>query len=599
MFGIRTIHDDRRQADRLAIAEVQGIMRKQFPGLSEEEVAGLPDILRDPLKYRFRSLLFVAEDPRGGVRGFAILRHAPDLNFCYLDLISAAPGKRGGGIGSALYQVIREEARSMGALGLFFECLPDDPALSPDPAVRKENEDRLAFYERFGARPIAGTAYETPLDPGGSDPPYLVLDPLEQPRPLGRDVARRIVRAILERKYGSICPPAYVDMVVESFHDNPVELRPYRYGRGPNRPRSARASQPAPQRILLAVNEKHEIHHVRERGYVESPVRIRNILQELLPTGLFQQVHPRQHGEAYITAVHDPAYVRYLRRAGELVGDGKSIYPYTFPIRNQAKPPKDLPLRAGYYCIDTFTPINRNAYLAARGAVNCTLTLASALLEGQPLAYALVRPPGHHAERRSFGGFCYFNSAAVAAEQLARRGKVAMLDVDYHHGNGQQDIFYARSDVLTISLHGPPRTTYPYFSGFRDERGSGSGKGFNLNLPLEEGASFAAYRHALDEALRRIARFQPRFLVLCLGLDTAKGDPTGSFTFQARDYQRLGATIGALRLRTLIVQEGGYNTRSLGINARHFFTGLHSAYFDKDTVERPAQETSRARRRTP
>jgi len=591
MFGIRMIFDAVTPADRMAIAEVQAVIRRQFPGLSEEEIADLPTLLRNPLKHRLRSILFISEDPKGGLRGFALLRHAPDLAFCYLDLISAAPGRRGGGIGSALYQRIREEARDMGAVGLFFECLPDDPVLSPDPRVRQENADRLAFYERFGARPIVGTAYETPLTPGGDNPPYLVFDDLGSGRPLPATQARTIVRAILDRKYGSVCPEDYIRMVVASFTDDPVRLRAHRYGPArPRRPARVTAARLAAQgQIVLVVNDRHEIHHVRERGYVESPVRIRSILAELLPTNLFERVQARHFAESYITAVHDAGYVRFLKKAGALVPEGKSIYPYTFPVRNRARPPKELPLRAGYYCIDTFTPINRNAYLAAVGAVDCALTASDALLEGARLAYGLVRPPGHHAETRAFGGFCYFNSAAIAAHHLSRYGKVAMLDLDYHHGNGQQEIFYGRRDVLTVSIHGPPNTTYPYFSGFRSERGNGAGAGYNLNLPLPEHVPPEQFFTALETALQRVRHYGPAHLIVCLGLDTARGDPTGSWELTSRHFRRMGRAVGALGLPTLVMQEGGYRTRSLGVNARHFFQGLHEGHAPAEPAPAPAR----------
>jgi acetoin utilization deacetylase AcuC-like enzyme len=157
---------------------------------------------------------------------------------------------------------------------------------------------------------------------------------------------------------------------------------------------------------------------------------------------------------------------------------------------------------------------------------------------------------------------------------LSRYGRVALLDIDYHHGNGSQDIFFSRPDVLTISLHGTPRLTYPYFSGFPDERGTGEGLGFNVNHPLAEGTGGEEYRAALRAALQRIRRFSPRYLVVSLGLDTAKGDPTGSFTLRSQDFRWNGRLIGLLGLPTLVVQEGGYRTRSLGTNARSFFEGL-------------------------
>ena len=187
---------------------------------------------------------------------------------------------------------------------------------------------------------------------------------------------------------------------------------------------------------------------------------------------------------------------------------------------------------------------------------------------------SLVRPPGYHAERRAFGGFCYFNFAA-AAHYLSSFGNVAILDLDYHHGNGQQDIFYERSDILTLSIHGHPRFAYPYFSGFEDEKGSGTGAGFNVNYPLPEGIDGEKYREVLEKSLKNIRKFDPDFLIIALGLDTARGDPTGTWTLQARDFEENGKMVGRLHLPTLVIQE--YNSRNLGVNARHFFVGLWNA----------------------
>jgi acetoin utilization deacetylase AcuC-like enzyme/GNAT superfamily N-acetyltransferase len=570
MFRVRRIHDDATKANQTAIAEVQQILAEQFPGVAPDEIAAIPEHLRNPVAYSFRTVVYVALNGRDRIIGFALMMHDPVLNFAFLDYISARKGKTGGGIGAALYEHVRDEARNLGAKGLFFECAQDSPKSLPD-NVRRQNSARLRFYERYGARPVIGTAYETPV-PGATSQlaPHLMYDDLDSGQPLSAEFARKVVRAILERKYGEVCPPDYVDAVVESFRDDPVRLRDYRYLAS-----DAMRRQFAPhQRIALFVNRGHEIHHVHERGYVESPVRVRAISTELQTMGCFVPQPAKNFSEEHLLAVHDADFVDYLRRVCQGVPPGKSIYPYVFPIRNAARPPRDLAVQAGYYCIDTFTPINQNAWPAAIGAVDCALSAAQAILEGRPMAYALVRPPGHHAERRVFGGFCYFNNAAVAAQFLCAHGKVAILDIDYHHGNGQQDIFFRRSDVLTVSLHGDPVFAYPYFTGFADEAGELEGHGFNLNVPLPEALDGPSYRRALAPAIQRIVEFNPAFLIVALGLDTAKGDPTGTWSLTAHDFSENGRLIGRLRLPTLIVQEGGYRTRTIGINARHFFWGL-------------------------
>ncbi|UZP67076.1 histone deacetylase family protein [Desulfovibrio mangrovi] len=576
MFRIRPIYDTRLPIDIQAVEKAQEILRERFPLLDEEDVQQLPDLLANPFIKQYRSILFVAEDGRANVRGFALLCHFADLHFCYLDFISVSQKHGGGGIGSVLYERIREEARALGDSALFFECLPDDPALCRDAAALKDNIARLRFYERYGARPIIGTAYETPLVEGGDCPPYLVADPLGKPLKVSRTQVRKVVRAILTRKYKGACSPEYTEMVVNSFNDPYVRLREPRYIIGDeSAPLVLPAKVSGDMRIALVVNDKHDIHHVRERGYVESPVRIDSIRKALAKTGLFEELTVRHYPESHITAVHDKGYVSYLKTVCAKLPANKSLYPYVFPIRNASRPPHELPVRAGYYCIDTFTPLNANAYNAAKRAVDCGLTAAESLLSGRRMAYALVRPPGHHAERKAFGGFCYFNTAAVAANRLSALGKVAVLDIDYHHGNGTQNIFYKRNDVLTVSIHGHPRFAYPYFSGFSEEVGEEAGAGFNRNFPLMEKVDGHQYANVLVRALQAVREFNPTFLVVGLGLDPAKGDPTGTWSLAAKDFVHNGRLIGRLGLHTLVVQEGGYRIRSLGVNARNFFVGLY------------------------
>jgi acetoin utilization deacetylase AcuC-like enzyme len=328
--------------------------------------------------------------------------------------------------------------------------------------------------------------------------------------------------------------------------------------------------------LLCVSSPGHEQHDVRDRGYLEAPRRMPAISSGLRALDV-ELALPRHFADHHVTAVHDPALVRFLRTSCENIAEGKYEYPYLFPIRNADRPPKDWSLTVGYYCLDTFTPIHRRAYASARVAADAALTAAAAVARGRRLAYALVRPPGHHAERSVFGGFCYLNNSAIAAHYLSHRGRVAMLDLDYHHGNGQQNVFWERDDVLTVSIHGDPSIAYPYFAGFADERGGGAGLGANVNLPQPEVRDGRQYRRALQRALAIVGEFAPDFLVVPIGFDTARHDPTGSFLLDAADFEANGRLVGGLGLPTLFVQEGGYRVRTLGRNARRFFSGVLDA----------------------
>ncbi len=574
MFRIRRIHDDLLPTNLHAIEQVQALMRDRFPDVRQSEIDGLPGKLRDPHTSKLRSILWVAEGSAGELRGFAYAKHASDVRLFWLDFISATRDGRGG-IGAALYQRVRESAKQLDVPGIFMECLPDEKDQCSSDAAFKENVARMRFYERFGARPIIGSNWqlELPNAEPGDMPPMLVFDDLGQGTKLKPKETQQIAEAILTRKYPKICPPEYRNAVVSSFTDNPIRIREPRYLAADEIAQDI-LKVPVDERIALFTHASHDIHHVKERGYVETPARITAIKRELDKTELFTPSEVTRAPEAAILGVHDPEMVRYLKKLSESLTADKSVYPYVFPIRNAKRKPKDLETRVGYYCIDTFTPMSKNAWHAARVAADCAYSAAKAVAAGAPMAYALVRPPGHHAEYGAFGGFCYINNAAVAAHELTKLGPVVLLDIDYHHGNGQQDIFYKRSDVLTLSIHGNPTFAYPYFCGFSDELGEDEGLGFNVNYPLPETITVEKYITTLKAALARAKKHKPVALVISLGLDTAKKDPTGTWSLAAADFETLGRLIGEAHLPTVVVQEGGYDTKVLGTNARRFFTGL-------------------------
>jgi len=562
-----------RELDRAQLAQVQDIYRRSFPYAPEyaEKIAQWmekrprPDV--DPV-------LIVAVGEGGGVTGFALLLRFPDLKYAYLDYLASDPGTRARGIGGALYEAVRELLLQKGAKGLFFDVPHDNQKLLKDPSRAAVNQRRLGFYRRYGALPIEGTLYDkTPTRANEGYLTHLVFDPLDRRRPLRAQAARAFVRALYERKYGLNPKDPEIAPIVASFKDDPVRLRQPR--------RAVPEAPPATQRRLFPVqvvtNDRHRLHHLKERGYVERPVRVDAVLRGLEGLGV-AHVKPRHFGETPIRAVHTAALIGYLARASARLGPKDLIYPTVFPLRRRRRPPREFEMRAGYYCIDTFTPLAHNSYVAARAAVDCALTGTVLIEHGERFVYALCRPPGHHAEPEAWGGFCYFNNAAVAAHRLSTQGRVALLDIDHHHGNGSQEIFYRRADVLTVSIHCHPDHAFPYFTGFADEKGAGPGKGFNRNYPLPPGTDDNAYLKALDDALKHITRYAPHFLVLSIGYDIMKGDPTGTFNVSTTGMRAIGRRIAAMRLPTLIVQEGGYSLGNLRHGARAFMTGLTATW---------------------
>jgi len=317
------------------------------------------------------------------------------------------------------------------------------------------------------------------------------------------------------------------------------------------------------------------------------------ILEALERAGVGPIQPPRAFDLDPIRAVHDEDYLAYLAHAYErwvaAGGDAAAVLPSTLAVRWMSRRSVGPLVAPGYYSFDLSAPIVAGTYRAARAAADSALTGAALLLEGQPLAYALCRPPGHHAGRDLYGGYCYLNNAAIAAQYLGTGSaldsqpptpnpqppaRVAVLDIDFHHGNGTQQIFYERDDVLFVSIHADPVREYPYFAGYADERGAGAGAGFNRNFPLEAGVTNARYLAVLEQALVAIADFAPRFLVLSAGFDTFGGDPIGDFALTADAYPQIGRRIAQLGLPTLVVQEGGYAVSALGENAAGLLRGL-------------------------
>jgi acetoin utilization deacetylase AcuC-like enzyme len=312
----------------------------------------------------------------------------------------------------------------------------------------------------------------------------------------------------------------------------------------------------------------------------ECPERAQFVLDRVQERRLGEVIAPARFDPTALLRVHDAQYLDFLQRAWSdwvAAGNRGEAIPDCWPARRMTqRQPNSITGKLGYYAMSGETSISAGTWEAARAAADTALTAAAHLKSGAPAAFALCRPPGHHAARDLYGGYCFLNNAAVAAQFLRDGGaqRVAILDVDFHHGNGTQDIFYERSDVLFVSLHGHPAEEFPYFSGYRDETGSGAGCGFNHNLPMPAGTEFDVWQAALHDALARIAEFRADALVVSLGVDTFIEDPISSFRLRSADFLTYGRMIGACSLPTLFVLEGGYAVREIGVNVVNVLEGF-------------------------
>ena len=314
----------------------------------------------------------------------------------------------------------------------------------------------------------------------------------------------------------------------------------------------------------------------------EKPERADALLAAVRGQG-HEIVDPPDYGQAPRSAVHTPEYLQFLQniyqRWRHIDGASEEVVPNIHPNGRAGGYPASAVGQAGYHMADTSCPISADTWGAVCASASTAVHAAALVLDQGGAVYALCRPPGHHAFTDMAGGFCYLNNSAIAAQYLRRRfDRVAILDVDLHHGNGTQGIFYHRNDVLTVSLHADPIRFYPFFWGYADERGEGEGLGYNLNIPLPRHTADDAYVEALERALVRIRNFAPDALVVALGLDAFEGDPLAGLSVSTNGFGRIAESVARLGLPTVLVQEGGYLDDALGGNLASFLDGFNSQF---------------------
>jgi acetoin utilization deacetylase AcuC-like enzyme len=336
---------------------------------------------------------------------------------------------------------------------------------------------------------------------------------------------------------------------------------------------------------------RFEMHRGRMVPCHEVPARLQHVLDELQRRPMGELATP-SIGETALDAalarVHSPAYLAFLAGAWDewvaldAANAERDALPSVWPLPNRHgfrtdRLPHNFAARLGLFAFDSGTPLTEGTWSAARGGAACALAAAGAVLQGERSAFALTRPPGHHAGADFMGGYCFLNNAAIATEALRAGGlaRVAVLDVDYHHGNGTQTLFYERADVLTVSIHGDPATEYPFFLGHADERGAEAGEGFNLNLPLPRGTAFPVWRQTLERALQAVTDHGAQALVVPMGLDTFEGDPISGFKLRSADYFAVGAALAGVGLPTVFTYEGGYAVAEVGVNAVNLLEGFN------------------------
>jgi acetoin utilization deacetylase AcuC-like enzyme len=328
---------------------------------------------------------------------------------------------------------------------------------------------------------------------------------------------------------------------------------------------------------------KTELHGGELVKPFEAPFRAEWILAAVQKAGHGDVVSPQIHDLTIAKKVHDPAYLAFLETIWDRwVGEGYKgeAIPTALPTRRtqQNRIPRDVEGALGFYCMAVETAITQGTYEAARSSMDVALSGAQWVIDTGKPAFALCRPPGHHSSRDQYGGYCFINNAAVAAQSFLDSGakRVAILDVDFHHGNGTQDIFYERGDVFFASIHGDPLDAFPLFLGFADETGNGDGDGANINYPLPPGTPYNTWSETLVNALARIEKFGAEALIISLGVDTFEKDPISFFKLKSDDFTRYGTLLAKAKLPTLFCMEGGYGVKEIGLNVANVLSGFES-----------------------
>ncbi len=340
--------------------------------------------------------------------------------------------------------------------------------------------------------------------------------------------------------------------------------------------------------MQIFYSEKHRLRDAKTELYggelvkpFEAPFRAEWILEAVTAAGHGNVLSPDSHDLATARQVHDESYLSFMESAWDRwVADGYKgeAIPTCFPARRfeQNRPPRDIEAALGYYGFASETAITATTWQAAIASMQVAMSGAESVCKDGKAAFALCRPPGHHCSHDQFGGYCFINNAAVAAQHFLNNGakRVGLLDVDFHHGNGTQDIFYEREDVFFASLHGDPLDAFPHFLGFSEETGKGKGEGYTINYPLPPGTPYDVWAQALDDALERIIQSGAEALVVSLGVDTFENDPISFFKLKSDDFTRYGTKIANANLPTLFCMEGGYGVREIGLNVANVLNGF-------------------------